>query len=48
MQPMDLVDEENFFVLQVGEDRREISGPFDHRPGCGFDSDSHFLGDEEC
>ncbi len=33
LQPVDLVDEQHVARLQVGEDRSEIAGPLDDRPG---------------
>ena len=31
---MDLVDEQHIARLQIGEDRRQIAGPRQHRPAC--------------
>src|SRR2546430_10760890 len=30
-EPMDLIDEQHIARLQVGEDRRQIAGPLEHR-----------------
>ena len=33
LQPVDFVDEQHVARLQIGQDRRQITGPLDHRPG---------------
>jgi hypothetical protein len=40
IEPVDLVDEENVALLQIGEQRREIAGLGDHRPRGGAEVDT--------
>ncbi len=42
-QAVNLVDEENIAGAQVGQNRRQIAGAFDGRPGCDLDIDAHFV-----
>jgi hypothetical protein len=37
---VDLVDEQDVAVLQIGEQCRQVAGPGDHRPGGGAEIDS--------
>src|SRR4029079_385452 len=32
IEPVDLVDEQDVAVFEIGEQRREVAGPGDHRP----------------
>ena len=41
---MDLVDEQDVAVFEVGEQSRQIARLGDHRPGCGAKSNAEFLG----
>ena len=43
---MDLVDEEHVTVLQVGEQRSQITGPRQHGPRGDAQAGSHFGGDD--
>ncbi len=45
-EAMDLVDEEDVPRLQVGEDRRQIPGALEHRPGGGAERRIHLLGQD--
>ena len=42
---MDLVDEENLVLLEVGQHAGEITGPFDRRAGRGGHRHTHLVGD---
>ena len=42
IEPVDLVDEEHVALLEIGEQRREIAGLGDDRPGCGAEVDAEF------
>src|ERR1019366_3533846 len=39
-------DEQHIARLQVGQDRREIAGTLDHRPGGGAEADAQFARDD--
>src|SRR5262249_29690198 len=39
VEPVDLIDEQDVALLQIGEQRREIAGLGDHRPGSGAEID---------
>ena len=43
---VDLVDEQDVAGLQVGQQRGEIAGTLEHRPGSTLDGNAHFLGDD--
>jgi hypothetical protein len=43
---MNLVDEEHVARLEIGEQRGEIAGALDHRPGGQAVADSHLAGDD--
>ena len=43
---MDLVDEQNVSLIQRGEDRRQVAGPLDGRPGRVADVDAELAGDD--
>ena len=43
---MDLVDEQHVARLQIGEQRREIARPRDHRPGGGAEADAELARDD--
>ena len=43
---MDLVDEQDVAVLQIGEQSGKIARLGDHRPGGGAKADAHFPGDD--
>ncbi len=43
---MDLVDEQHVARLQVGQERREIAGALDHRPGGGAEAHRHLARDD--
>ena len=45
-EAVDLVDEEDVARLQVGEDRRQIAGALEHRPGGGAQRRVHLLGQD--
>ena len=38
---MDFVDKQNVALVQIGQDRRQIAGPFDRRPRGHADVDPH-------
>ena len=40
IEPVDLVDEEDVALFQIGEQRREVAGLGDHRPGGGAEVDA--------
>ena len=46
IEPVDLVDEENVALLQIGEQRREIAGLGDHRPRGGAEIDAELARDD--
>ncbi len=46
LQAVDLVDEQHVARLQVGEDRGEVAGALDHRPGGGAEADAEFARDD--
>ena len=43
---MNLVDKQHIAGLQIGHQRGNIAGFFQHRPGGGFQGDPHFIGDD--
>ena len=43
---MDFVDEEHLSLIQVGEDRRQIAGTLQHRPGGGAQGGVHLVSDD--
>ena len=43
---MDLVDEEDIAVLQIGEQRGEVARLGDHRAGGGAEADPHLARDD--
>jgi len=45
IQAVDLVDEEDLSPLEIGENRRQIAGPLQHRPRRGADPDGELVGD---
>ena len=46
IEPVDLVDEQHVARLEIGEQRREIAGLGDHRPGGGAEIDAQFARDD--
>ena len=46
-QAMDFVDEQDVFGGQVGEQGRQVSGPFHHRPRRGLNAAAHLVGDDK-
>ena len=44
IEPMDLVDEQDVALLEVGEQRGEIAGLGNHRTGGGAKADAQLLG----
>ena len=46
VQAVDFVDEQHVARFEVGEQRREVAGPRDHRPGSAAESDSEFARDD--
>ena len=44
--PVDLVDEEDRVLLQVGEHSGQVAGTLDHRTGGGADRHAHLVGDD--
>jgi len=47
-QAVNLVDEKNVALLQVGEQRCQVTGAFHNRPGRAFEVDTHFESDDMC
>ena len=45
-QAVDLVDEEDVALVQVGQDGRQVAGPLDGRPGGDLDAHAHLVGDD--
>ena len=45
---MNLVDEENIALLQIGEQRGQVTGALHHWPGRIFAVDSHLDRDDMC
>ena len=45
-EAVDLVDEQHVARLQVGEQRGEIAGALDHRPGGGAEADAQLARDD--
>ena len=45
---MDLIDEENVALAQIGQQSGQITGLFDGRAGGNADVDAHFVGDDAC
>ncbi len=45
-EAVDLVDEQNVVGFQIGEQRREVAGPLQHRPRGLAQVDAHLLGDD--
>lgn len=43
---MDLVDEQDIALLQLGQDRGQVTGPFQSRSGGDVESDLHLGGDD--
>ena len=43
---MDLVDEQHVVGLEVGQQRRQITGPLEHGPGRLAQIDAHLVGDD--
>src|SRR3546814_2984049 len=43
---MDLVDEQHVVRLQVGQQRGQVAGLLDHRPGSDAQADAQFVGDD--
>ena len=46
LQAVDLVDEQDVAGLQVGQDRGEVAGALDHRPGGGAEADAQLARDD--
>jgi hypothetical protein len=46
IQPVNLVDEEDLLILEVGEDPGEIARALDHRPGGDPRVAAHFPGED--
>ena len=46
-QPMDLVNEQDAAVFQVGQDGDQVAGPLDGRAGRGAQGRAHLVGDDE-
>ena len=46
VQAMDLVDEEHVAALEVGEDRREVARPLEHRTRGAANGDAHLVRDD--
>src|SRR3546814_18401845 len=44
--PVDLVDEQHVAGLQIGEQRGEVAGAHDDRPGRGAEADAELAGDD--
>ena len=44
VEPVDLVDEQDVALLQIGEQRGQITGPDEHRAGGDPEPDSHLRG----
>ena len=40
IEPVDLVDEQHVALFEIGEQRREVAGLGDHRPGGGAEIDA--------
>jgi hypothetical protein len=45
-QAMDLIDEQHIARLQIGQDRRQVAGPLQHRSGGLAQADAEFGGDD--
>jgi hypothetical protein len=45
-QAVNLVDEKNVALLQVGEQRCQVTRAFHDRPRCTFEVDAHLNGDD--
>ena len=45
-QPVDLVDEQDVALFEVGEQRGEVAGPGDHRAGGGAEIDAELARDD--
>ncbi len=45
-EAVNLVDEQDVAILEIGEQRGEIARLGDHRAGRGAETDTHFLGDD--
>jgi hypothetical protein len=46
IEPVNLVDEQNVALFEIGEQRREIAGLGDHRPGGGAEIDAQLARDD--
>ena len=46
IEPVDLVDEQHVALLEIGEQRREVAGLGDHRPGGGAEIDAELARDD--
>ena len=46
IEPVDLVDEQDVALFEIGEQRREIAGLGDHRPGGGAEIDAELARDD--
>ena len=46
IEPVDLVDEQHVALFEIGEQRREIAGLGDHRPGGGAEVDAKLARDD--
>jgi hypothetical protein len=45
-EPVDLIDEQHLALFEVGEDRDQVAGLFEHRPRGRAHRDAHFVGDD--
>ena len=43
---MNLVDEQHITVFQIGQHRRQVARPFQHRAGSRLDGNAHLVGDD--
>ena len=46
VEAMDFVDEQHVVGLKTGQDRRNVAGPLDGRPGGDLDGRTHLVGDD--
>ena len=46
IEPVDLVDEQHVALLEIGEQRREVAGLGDHRPGGGAEVHAELARDD--
>ena len=48
IEPVDLVDEQDVAVFEIGKKRGEVAGLGDHRPGGGAETDAHLPRQDSC